>query len=136
MSGMTMCQPIGILPALGLGRAGLRIDTRDHSVLMGDPHPAARIPASGPVPAGIVGYQKNAWPNNSYDVARAKKFLVDAGYPDGNIIRGNLIHDIEKSNYGGWAIYPDEGSAHILFSGRAVYDDISHKISIAAQALN
>jgi len=42
-----------------------------------------RIPASGPVPAGIVGYQKDAWPNNSYDVERAKKLLADAGYPEG-----------------------------------------------------
>jgi oligopeptide transport system substrate-binding protein len=42
-----------------------------------------RIPASGPVPAGIVGYQKNAWPNNSYDVARAKELLTKAGYPGG-----------------------------------------------------
>jgi len=42
-----------------------------------------RIPASGPVPAGIVGYQKDAWPANSYDVERAKASLVKAGYPEG-----------------------------------------------------
>ncbi len=42
-----------------------------------------RVPASGPIPAGIVGYQKNAWPNNSYDVARAKQLLTKAGFPGG-----------------------------------------------------
>ncbi|HEX9093478.1 MAG TPA: ABC transporter substrate-binding protein [Coriobacteriia bacterium] len=42
-----------------------------------------RIPGTGPVPAGIVGYQKDAWPYNKYDVEAAKKMLADAGFPGG-----------------------------------------------------
>jgi oligopeptide transport system substrate-binding protein len=42
-----------------------------------------RLPASGPVPEGIVGYQKDAWPYNKYDVEAAKKMLADAGFPAG-----------------------------------------------------
>lgn len=42
-----------------------------------------RIPASGPVPAGIVGYQKDAWPTNKYDKKMAAEYLVKAGYPEG-----------------------------------------------------
>jgi len=42
-----------------------------------------RLPASGPVPSGIVGYQENAWPNNKYDVEAAKEALTKAGYPGG-----------------------------------------------------
>lgn len=40
----------------------------------------------------------------------------------GTRIHHNLIHDIEKANYGGWAIYPDEGSSHILIENNVCYD--------------
>ncbi len=43
----------------------------------------------------------------------------------GTKIRWNLIHDIEKANYGGWAIYPDEGSSHILIENNVCYDTSS-----------
>ena len=43
----------------------------------------------------------------------------------GTRIRNNLIHDIEKSNYGGWAIYPDEGSSHLLIENNVCYDTSS-----------
>ena len=43
------------------------------------------------------------------------------GVQPGTVLRGNLIHDIEKSNYGGWAIYPDEGSAHLLIENNVCY---------------
>jgi peptide/nickel transport system substrate-binding protein/oligopeptide transport system substrate-binding protein len=42
-----------------------------------------RIPATGPVPSGIVGYQKDAWADNKYDVEAAKAALVKAGFPGG-----------------------------------------------------
>jgi oligopeptide transport system substrate-binding protein len=42
-----------------------------------------RLPATGPVPEGIVGYQKDSWPYNKYDVKAAEKMLADAGYPGG-----------------------------------------------------
>jgi len=39
----------------------------------------------------------------------------------GTRVNNNLVYDIEKANYGGWAIYPDEGSSHILFENNVCY---------------
>jgi hypothetical protein len=47
------------------------------------------------------------------------------GVQPGTVIRGNLIHDVEKRNYGGWAIYPDEGSSHILIENNVCYNTSS-----------
>ncbi len=43
------------------------------------------------------------------------------GVQPGTTIRGNLIHDIERLNYGGWAIYPDEGSSHLIIENNVCY---------------
>lgn len=45
--------------------------------------------------------------------------IYTLGVQPGTEIRGNVIHDIRKANYGGWGIYLDEGS-----SGIAVEDNI------------
>jgi peptide/nickel transport system substrate-binding protein/oligopeptide transport system substrate-binding protein len=42
-----------------------------------------RIPATGIIPPGIEGFRDGAWPASVYDVAKAKKALADAGYPNG-----------------------------------------------------
>jgi hypothetical protein len=44
------------------------------------------------------------------------------GIQPGTVVRGNLIHDIEKCNYGGWAIYTDEGCSHVLIENNICYD--------------
>jgi hypothetical protein len=51
--------------------------------------------------------------------------IYTLGVQPGTVLRGNVIHDIEKSNYGGWAIYPDEGSSHILIENNLCYNTSS-----------
>lgn len=43
------------------------------------------------------------------------------GVQPGTVLRGNVIHDIEKCYYGGWCIYLDEGSSHILVEDNVCY---------------
>lgn len=44
------------------------------------------------------------------------------GIAPGTAVRGNRIHDIECANYGGWGIYLDEGSSHVVIEGNVVHD--------------
>ena len=48
--------------------------------------------------------------------------IYTLGVQPGTVIRGNLIHDITKYQYGGWAIYPDEGSAHLVIENNICYN--------------
>ncbi len=80
----------------------------------------------------IWGYGAHATCNNKIEYNHihdiGKGLLSDMGgiytlgEQPGTVIRNNLIHSIESRQYGGWAIYPDEGSAHLTVENNVCYD--------------
>ena len=48
------------------------------------------------------------------------------GIQPGSVVRGNLIHGVKAAGYGGWAIYPDEGSSHIVIEENVAFDTTGH----------
>ena len=48
--------------------------------------------------------------------------IYTLGVQPGTVLRGNHIHDIRSAHYGGWCIYPDEGSSHLLIEDNVCYD--------------
>jgi hypothetical protein len=48
------------------------------------------------------------------------------GIQPGSVIRGNLVHGVKAAGYGGWAIYPDEGSSHLVIEDNVAFDTTGH----------
>jgi hypothetical protein len=44
------------------------------------------------------------------------------GVQPGTVVRGNHIRRVTSADYGGWGIYPDEGSSHLLIEDNWVHD--------------
>lgn len=47
--------------------------------------------------------------------------IYTLGVAPGTVIRNNLIHDVDANHYGGWGIYHDEGSTHLLVESNVVH---------------
>lgn len=47
--------------------------------------------------------------------------IYTLGEQPGTVIRHNHIHDIKAENYGGWAVYLDEGSSHIVVDSNLLH---------------
>ena len=47
--------------------------------------------------------------------------IYTLGVQPGTVVRGNVIHDIRAKNYGGWAIYLDEGTSHVIVEQNICY---------------
>lgn len=52
------------------------------------------------------------------------------GVQPGTVVSGNLIHDITKSEYGGWGIYLDAGSSNIVVEKNITYRTNSQSFHI------
>lgn len=48
--------------------------------------------------------------------------IYTLGVQPGTVIRGNHIYDVHSAHYGGWCIYPDEGSSHMIIENNLCYD--------------
>jgi Right handed beta helix region/GH141 insertion domain len=63
--------------------------------------------------------------NSLFDIGRGMLSdmgcIYTLGVQPGTVERNNVCHDVSRYKYGGWGIYTDEGSSHILIEDNVVY---------------
>jgi hypothetical protein len=76
------------------------------------------------------GYQRSVSQNNRIEFNHIHHIggvlsdmggIYTLGVSPGTIIRNNHIHDVDANHYGGWGIYHDEGSTHLLVESNVVH---------------
>lgn len=58
---------------------------------------------------------------NDQEILSDNGGIYTLGVQPGTVLRGNHIHDISCYHYGGWGIYPDEGSSEILVEQNVIH---------------
>ena len=66
--------------------------------------------------------EKNHLYNLGQDMSSDIGGVYILGIQPGTMVRNNLIHNIKHRNYGGWGIYTDARTAHIIVENNIVYD--------------